>query len=340
MGFFEYISMYLDGKNVYLTLLVNGLTVSFVILLAFRDIMRRRTIVSARKIAVLGLPRSGKTALISAFFDRLNVINRGGRVRIQGAKSIARANATIALLNSRNPIPPTTEDDVFVMRFSYFKSIFLGLFKIVYDIEVADFPGEYTSSLLSDGDFGVKGYGLFSENYYSLLGSAQVYLFLIDLSEVYRVDEPRYFVADLSGRIRASWQIIEENISNRGISNEKSKTVRLVFSKIDSLFSPCFLSENAGNKLLYGPDLFDQKSIIANTGADFKSAHYEDFEDYNDGLRIERIVRDRVLDDFSDLRAYFKNRIVDFDVLFTSVVMRKGGVRYGIDEVIEPLLPK
>ena len=102
----------------------------------------------SHKIAVLGLPSAGKTTLITALFD---LIQRGvflKRAQLHGHETIKRVNQNISYLNSGEKIPPTKERDIFVFKFSYERP---GSFAPrIYDVEIADFPGEYTGQIEAD----------------------------------------------------------------------------------------------------------------------------------------------------------------------------------------------
>jgi hypothetical protein len=190
----------------------------------------------SHRVAVIGLPRSGKTTLITALFE---LIQRGSdipNVRLHGLNTISTVNRYIASLNAGEKIGPTKEKDTFVFRFSYSKR--RGLLSRLYDIEIADFPGEYSeiishnleertqvqrettrrdsneSALIVAEDL---EFTLFNKEFFSWVASSREYLFLIDLAAIYSGESPRRSVADIIGRIRTSWQVIEDSATERGI---------------------------------------------------------------------------------------------------------------------------
>jgi hypothetical protein len=115
------------------------------------DLLKRfvvgRDIPISYKIAIIGLPSAGKTTLIAALFE---VIQRGDlmqNVRLSGAKTITRANRYISLLNAGKNVGATQEGDTFLFRFSFKKETMLKFNQQTYDVEITDFPGEYTKKL-------------------------------------------------------------------------------------------------------------------------------------------------------------------------------------------------
>ena len=110
----------------------------------------------SHKIAVIGLPNAGKTTLITGLFELIQKGVHIPNVRLHGLRTIQTVNQNIARLHSGQPIGPTTEDTVFVFRFSYRKP-FAILFSHLFDVEIADFPGEYTRSISSSASGGKEG---------------------------------------------------------------------------------------------------------------------------------------------------------------------------------------
>jgi molybdopterin-guanine dinucleotide biosynthesis protein len=99
----------------------------------------------SHKIAVVGLPGAGKTTLITALFELVQRGTHLKNVRLHGLQTIETVNRNIARLNSGERIGPTKEKDVFIFRFSYLQLRFL--IARSYDVEIADFPGEYSERI-------------------------------------------------------------------------------------------------------------------------------------------------------------------------------------------------
>jgi predicted YcjX-like family ATPase len=149
------------------------------------------TIPIAHKIAVIGLPTAGKTSLITAMFELIQKGQSKPSVRIHGTKTIALINGYIARLASGQALAPTKENDIFIFRFSYLKR--RAFQTLLYDIEIADFPGEYTKHLeetapttssddILDADFANET--LLNREFLSWVASSSKYLFVIDLEHL------------------------------------------------------------------------------------------------------------------------------------------------------------
>jgi hypothetical protein len=201
-----------------ITVVVFGIAASFVSVFSSSVKTITTPIPVSYKIAVIGLPGAGKTTLITALFE---LIQRGihvDRVRLHGVDTINTINKYIARLSGHNSMGPTKEKDIFVFRFSYIKRI--GFLRRLFDVEIADFPGEYsawissqtgtptsafattTSASFADHDADAERripqivnqesrhgaqdleHTLFNREFFSWIGSARDYLFLVDFTAV------------------------------------------------------------------------------------------------------------------------------------------------------------
>src|SRR6476469_782099 len=74
------------------------------------DLFRRslRVIAVSYRVSMLGLPRSGKTALVAAMFSEI-FSDPGKDFSPVGPETIGRVNQFIESLDSGHPIPPTKE---------------------------------------------------------------------------------------------------------------------------------------------------------------------------------------------------------------------------------------
>src|SRR5436305_1739649 len=100
------------------------------------DVFRRslRIISLSYRVSMLGLPRSGKTALVAAMFSEI-FSDPGKDFSPVGPETIGRVNQFIESLDSGRAIPPTKEKDVFIFRFIYYiKRLFIS--RIRYEGEV------------------------------------------------------------------------------------------------------------------------------------------------------------------------------------------------------------
>jgi hypothetical protein len=320
----------------------------------------------SHKIAVIGLPSVGKTTLITAMFE---VIQRGDVVpnaRLHGLKTIATINRYISKLAAGGAIGPTHEKDIFVFRFSYQKNIAPWLPR-TFDVEIADFPGEYSEEI-SGGTHGLRGasgryikkqieeyqdvpseegldFTLFHREFFSWIASSSTYVFVIDLSAIYGGQNPEERIAEISARIRTSWQVIEDSASERGIGSARSRKVHVVFTKLDSLISldqtdagpPSLHLLNVGPRLTTEePDnLSDLRENILKAG---KHIDHEWQRSAVDGFT--QAIRAQNDLNFDDLISFFKTRVHRTEVFYVSMAIRdERRVRYGVTAVVNSTLP-
>ncbi len=229
----------------------------------FRDTIFGLRIPRSHKIAVLGLPKAGKTTLITSMFDLIQIGEAAPNVRLHGSRTMARVARNVALLQAGRVIPPTKESDIFVFRFSYERRVFPVLeIKTAYDVEVADFPGEYSKAISEefrpnkkinsnkkglvateltdsedDGELAVFDQSLFDQEFFSWIATSSEFIFVIDLASIYGSEDIASTIADQIARIRTSWHIIEESAFERSISRRQKREVHIVYTKIDSLMT-------------------------------------------------------------------------------------------------------
>jgi hypothetical protein len=377
-----------DNIATVLILLIAILTAATASFVALRLISRfTGAIPASHKIALIGLPGSGKTTLITAMFE---MIQRGvhvQRAHLHGMQTITRVNKYIAALNSQQKIGPSREKDIFVFRFSYLKRRLM--FSRLFDVEIADFPGEYSERIqereipdraihrryheryyvpsvddppTNEADYSEPApkvdseanseiefeYTLFNKEFFSWIGSSREFVFLVDLSVIYSAVDVRKEVADITARMRTSWQVIEDAISDRGIGSPKWRPVHLVFTKADSALIPYTkdgnLAELLNNK--QGSHRGDEKADDNDANQEIKTAIKQSGATSNliKDLEVpEQMLATLTLDNgkiFSDLISFFRNRENDFSVHYTGMKMLdSSGERYGVRGVLVACLP-
>jgi hypothetical protein len=65
-------------------------------------------------------------------------------------------------------------------------------------------------------------YTLFNREFFSWIASSKEYLFLIDITSIYSDENPKRAIADITARIKTSWQVIDDATSERGILHIRS----------------------------------------------------------------------------------------------------------------------
>ncbi|MFO1249118.1 MAG: hypothetical protein U1E93_13100 [Alphaproteobacteria bacterium] len=317
----------------------------------------------SHKIAVIGLPTAGKTTLITGLFE---LIQRGVHiksVKLHGVKTISLINRNISRLESGQVLDPTTEKDIFVFRFSYLLKRLP--FKLLYDVEIADFPGEYSEQIFLDdesdeGDVYARKRRdkefnsfsseevLFKREFFSWIATSSKYLFVIDLAALYSSESPRAAIAEISARVRTSWQIIEDAVSERSIGDLSKRSVQIVFTKVDSLM-PVFVAGYSLADLVQTGD-----SVELDRRRDEIGIGVEDCKQAikNEGRRrdlsevlpisgdlIARVSRENDVV-FSDLTQFFKAHAKDAGVIYVSMRLHgDDGARLGVKNVLKAILP-
>ena len=253
----------------------------------------RRTKFS-HKIAVIGFPRSGKTTLISTMFGKLISTEISRQIRVSGEETIARVSENYKRILDGKHLAQTTDDDVFLFRFQYVRRAFSRLFFRTYDVEIADFPGEYSSSLdrkkrlrdlvvdetsddaiealelslqevlpVDDQRAGSKNHvGIYDQQFQSWVSQADEYIVVLDVLDV--INNPETASKIQGQMVRAILQLKESSIEGSG--ELFNKDVCLVFTKCDAIFS----------ELRFTPDYFETANY--NSAQSIKEDSGEFFE--------------------------------------------------------------
>jgi hypothetical protein len=308
--------------------------------------MVRRTlepIPISHKIAVVGLPGAGKTTLITAIFE---LIQRGFPVqgiRLHGTNTIRAVNQNIACLNSGERIGPTKEKETFIFRFSYLRGALWS--RRLFDVEIADFPGE-SSERISGGETPPPvdlEYTLLDREFFSWIASSREYLFLVDLSAIYSQENVRKAIAGLTARIRASWQVIEDATSERGLGTAKNRSVRIIFTKVDCLIPSFQLGYSLSELVDFGIEQLDEKQSTLNKIKE-RISMQGDISDLSRNGQIPTDVLDKLTKEndkfFSDIIRFFFSRVRNSEVIYGSLSLQEAnGGRLGVRRVLQSILP-
>lgn len=384
------------------------LVIIFGALMAYRAWTGGPTPIS-HKIAVIGLQRTGKTTLITALFEYILKENKILRARLHGSNTINRINKNIARLGSG--LEPTKEVDTFAFRFSYRRplfniSSFSSVLDTLYDVEMADFPGEYSADISKDElliedkseeqpqekahqdrrnkeyrneldliriRFGRKeisaveaqaemddlraryssakpqidfGYTLFKQEFFTWIASSREYLFLIDLSTIYSASNVRRAVADMSARIRTSWQIVEDATSERGIGSARHRKLHIVFTKAD--VASIIYNNNTNLRALLDAHQVGENGVVANPELTTVKESVKQRGEIKDlTIRIPDFRKEQLdtlvsenNEIFSDLIKFFKVRARAPNIIYSSMLLRDADDnRVGIPAVFDAVVP-
>jgi len=226
-------------------------------------------------IAVIGLPKSGKTTFITSMFGAV----MHGKIRLKGYNAILKGNSTIdkvnenlSLLDKGVAIGSTTDQTLFAYRVNIEEtaSHFLRP-KKEYQIEIGDFQGEMTQELIDlktniwrhDSDF------------FNWVKNANAFVFVVDLG--YYLMYRNEYVADISKSLRSAWQKIIE-LNDNQIPKVSKQPVLLIFNKADVLSYGFSLSKSEIQHLAFSEDKLPEIKYSNIDIAAAKNAE-EDFAD-------------------------------------------------------------
>ena len=183
-------------------------------------------------IAILGLPKSGKTTFITSLFGAV----MHGKIKLNGYNAIVKGNSTIdrinenlSLLDKGIPIGSTTDQTLFAYRVNIEeKSSHILRPRKEYQIEIGDFQGEMTQDLI---DLKTNIWKHDSE-FFNWVKEANAFVFMVDLG-FYLMDKKTY-IAEISKSLRSAWQKIIE-LNDNQIDKESRLPIILIFNKADVL---------------------------------------------------------------------------------------------------------
>ena len=177
------------------------------------------------------MPRSGKTTLITVVFDKIISGRLASKISVSGTETIERITAYMHAMLSGMNLGPTTDKDVFSYRYTYEKNFFY--FKRKFDVEIADFPGEYSNNFSSSDESGSTQFRLFSKEFYSWVIQADRYIFVVDAAEYFNAENKIEYVKKVeilfkNAVLHLKQELLDEKIHLR--------PVMLLFSKCDALY--------------------------------------------------------------------------------------------------------
>jgi hypothetical protein len=215
--------------NVYTLIIIANVMVGvFSASIAYVFISRSRKINIPYNIAVIGLPRSGKTTLITSMFQAIFFHKfLSSRFTPRGTETIDKVNENISIIKMGKSLGPTPEQDIFSYRADLnFKRFFLNY---NYRISIGDFAGEYSESLTDNK----KISWLHETTFFKWVMEADAFIFVIDVAAYFSENQDDY-VTRVESDFRSVWQHLAE-YHLEGKKSIKSKKVAIVLNKFDIL---------------------------------------------------------------------------------------------------------
>jgi hypothetical protein len=213
----------------YFGIALNIVVFALVIGLVLRPVIKNKEHIVPYNIAVIGLPRSGKTTLITTMFSEIfyhHVLSRNFAPR--GTETIDKVNENLQLIKMGKSLGPTPEQDVFAYRADLIrKKLF---FSTRYRISIGDFAGEHSQSLSENS----KIAWLHETTFFKWVMEADAYIFVIDVAASLSEDANNYR-AKLESDFMSVWQHLAE-YHLEGKKSIQYKKVALAFNKADIIF--------------------------------------------------------------------------------------------------------
>lgn len=215
----------------------------------------------AWRIGIVGMPRAGKTSLIGALFQTLFESDANSRARLSGQKTIRKVHNTIASLKEGRTIAPTTEGEKFSYRFMFRPAGLLRALGIVREVEIADFPGEYSKDLIESIDpechIDREKIFLIDHQYLEWMVSSRLILFVVDASELIGPGA-QAAKARRAAEIAATWHALLDQRSKA--RRWRRMRAALVFTKCDAVL-PNYSPDNMHREITD-----DEQAFIDNFG--------------------------------------------------------------------------
>lgn len=307
---------FMENQTLIIVLATFCITIAtFVVLNVFlsRNINKKDAVMY--NIAIIGLPKSGKTTFITSVFGavmsgkiKLNAYN----AIVKGNSTIDRVNENLSLLDKGIPIGSTTDQTLFSYRVNIEeKSSQILRPRKEYQIEIGDFQGEMTQDLI---DLKTNIWKHDSE-FFNWVKNASAFVFVVDLGH-YLIDQNAY-IAEISKSLRSAWQKIVE-LNDNQINRISRKPVVLIFNKADILVRPGYYTHS-------------QIEYLAFSEEKLPEVKYSDIEDS---------MTKEIIDDFENLINFFQGNCKNFSYNFySSFLADKYEYRKGLSDICNHIFP-
>lgn len=308
--------------------LMAGVVASFVSPVIHRLVFGESQLPPSYRVAIVGLPLSGKTTLITSLFREAFArrISKNIKLTPRGDQTIKRINRQIEMLDAGRAIGPTRDQDMFAFR----AELTVERFPIPssYRIELGDFSGKdsqvYAESRVPPND----------DEFYRWIADSDAIVMVVDIG-AYLLGEPerKTHVASVSSFLRGIWQHFLDVNADRS-KEVKRHTVILVFTKADLI----------GREKKHDPFL----SLPRNVSEEMHRR--EAIRRWAFGERLPPVAEmdsgtldkgmENLKEDFRDLITYLRSEAPSFRMLFTSSFGLSGGRRLGIADLLDALIPR
>ncbi|HUK58640.1 MAG TPA: GTPase domain-containing protein [Stellaceae bacterium] len=286
-------------------------------------VARARDSIVPYNVAVLGLPRSGKTTLITSLFQVIFFHKFfGDRLLLRGPETIDRVNRDIETIKLGKALGPTTDQDMFAYRADIKRSSWLR--NVTYRIAIGDFAGERSAELMEQRD----DVRLHQTTFFRWVMEADAFIFVIDVAAYLR--DGAAYVARVESEFRSAWQHLAEFhvVGGKAI---KHKPVALVLNKCDVL--------------VHSSDFDDVRVAKDYTQADnMQDVWRLGFGDETPPVvRLDtigtQVIREFALSNFKPLVEYFAGQSAYFKVFPVSSFALVGEKPLGVEELAVFVLP-
>jgi hypothetical protein len=289
----------------------------------------RKSLPAAYNIAVIGLPKYGKTTLLTTIFSEVLLgINPRLNLRLEGDTTIHRVNEDIETLKNGEALVETTDEDVHSYRATMEISHSI-LPTRYYQMEIGDFPGEDIE------DF-IKRYKHISNTkFFHWAIPSHAFIFIIDTTyQLESAEERIKLINKNSAELRDAWQQLLDK--NRIVSTDsmRLKPLVLAFSKMDVHFNSSARKIEMENKL--------RGHQITASGPENRKVPQvmPILKDDLDTLEKIEEEKQRLLNDYNDLIFYLKNQSTRFSIVYTSCFATIDSRCLGISDLINGIVPR
>lgn len=228
-----------------------GLFIAVALFSGLREVFGKGLRLS-RRIAVIGEPRAGKTTLITAIFDQIMSGHSAKNITVSGRKTVDRITDHLMRVRRGGHLEATRDSDVFAYRFQH-KRMISGVIPVRYDVEIADFPGEYSQQLsLNLADQESKDDLLVSKEFFSWVLQAQRYIFVIDIEKY--MGRGQAYCSEIDSMIKNVVLNLKQELLDESVYD---RSVIVVFTKMDLLLDQIDEKDAGMKDYVFGDSAFE-----------------------------------------------------------------------------------